>query len=309
MSLRRPIDEAAAWFGRLRAPDVSNDERAEFAAWLAADPRHQREFDTFLELWEHLGPVARGAAQPLPQPRHRYRVSLGYRVPLAMAASALLATMLWLMLPGGERHLTEHGEIAQFQLRDGSELHLNTDSAARVLFDAESREVRLERGELFIEVEPDPTRPLSVITAHGSATAVGTAFAVRDTGSATLVTVTEGLVRVSAADGAARDVAPGEQARLAMSGIEAHPADAAGTARWRTGELVYDGVPLADLIADLNRYLPTRMTIADPELATIRVSAVLVLGEQSEMLEALTRSLPLRWSAVSDRLIIIQRAS
>jgi len=53
-----PIDEAIAWIARLRAHDVSADERSRFAEWLAKDVRHSAAFDEIVDLWQRLGVVA-----------------------------------------------------------------------------------------------------------------------------------------------------------------------------------------------------------------------------------------------------------
>jgi ferric-dicitrate binding protein FerR (iron transport regulator) len=52
------IDEAIAWIARLRAHDVSAEERSRFAEWLAGDVRHSAAFDEIVDLWQRLGVVA-----------------------------------------------------------------------------------------------------------------------------------------------------------------------------------------------------------------------------------------------------------
>jgi|GEM_PF-3025760 len=46
------IDEqAAVWFARLQAENVTAQEKAEFARWLALDPAHRQAFDEIRMLW------------------------------------------------------------------------------------------------------------------------------------------------------------------------------------------------------------------------------------------------------------------
>ena len=40
-----PSDEAIEWLARLRADDVTQQEKADFAAWLAASALHKTAFD------------------------------------------------------------------------------------------------------------------------------------------------------------------------------------------------------------------------------------------------------------------------
>ena len=298
-----PSTAAATWLARLRAHDVSDSDRAAFATWLAADARHGREFDQLTELWHALESVAR--ASPLPPTLTRARPS--YRLPLAAAAMVLMTALVLFMRPWTETYRTEHGVLAMHVLDDGTRLHLNTESAVRVAFDRGARRIELEHGELFVEVAHDPARPLTVGTRFGDAVATGTAFAVRDTADRVFVTVTEGHVRVRSRE-ATRNLDVGDQAELGPDAVVTRRVDGQAVTSWRDGALVYDGVPLARLIDDLNRYLPRHMTIADPELGNQRVSAVLRLGDQEEMLEALARTLPMRWTVVSDTLILLHAA-
>jgi transmembrane sensor len=287
----------------LRAHDVTDDDRAAFAAWLARDSRHRREFDELTELWHETAPVARAASIPPIRTVGRH-----WQLPLALAASALIAAVLFFTKPWVESYRTIHGALATHVLKDGSRLHLNTETTVHVEIDRDARRVTLDRGELFVEVAHDVERPFTVVTRFGGATATGTAFAVRDAVDRAFVTVTEGRVRVAARDGETQTLEPGEQAELGSTDVTTRHVDRASAASWKDGELVYDGVTLAELVEDLNRYLPRRMSITDPVLGARRVSAVLRLGDQEEMLEALSRALPMRWTVVSDTLILLHAA-
>jgi transmembrane sensor len=43
---------------------------------------------------------------------------------------------------------------------------------------------------------------------------------------------------------------------------------------WRTGKLVFEGEPLADVVGEMNRYSMVRLEIADPELRGRKISGV-----------------------------------
>ena len=47
-------DKACEWIARLRADDVSEADRQDFALWLAANPAHRAAMDEMLDLWEDL---------------------------------------------------------------------------------------------------------------------------------------------------------------------------------------------------------------------------------------------------------------
>lgn len=311
------LDEAAEWIGRLRSPDLNGADRQAFSRWLLRSPAHRAAFDTMADLWDGLGTLAE-ARDPLPTPAAasaRRRV----RRPLVMAASAmaamLLVTLAFLFGLPGQVHETAPGEMRTVELEDGTRVTLNTDSRLRVRYGSRQRLVRLATGgEAFFEVVADPRRPFVVESAHGRARAVGTAYSVHAREHHSLVTVTEGRVAVTPALRPEKPSGPVEvtagQELFVSAGAAPSTPEPLDPQRlsWREGRLVYDDVPLTAVIDDLNRYMPQRMTISDPELARTRISAVLSIREQEAMLQALSEALPLKWVRVSDQLVIIHPA-
>ncbi len=65
---------------------------------------------------------------------------------------------------------------------------------------------------------------------------------------------------------------------------------------------------LAEVVADLNRYVPVQIRVNDNALRKSRITLRLRLADQEAMLEALSEVLPLRWKSLSDNLILIQPA-
>ena len=305
MPTDRQFDQATAWIARLRDVEVSDDSRGRFADWLHEDPAHGQAFDQMMDLWDQLGVAAELEEQSQTRVSRR---STG--IPLALAAGIIAAAVaLTLVLGGGERFETAHGQQTVVDLDDGSRVVLNTDSALEVDLGRDARYVEILKGQAFFDVAANPGRPFVVHTDFGTVEVVGTAFAVHERDDEVLVTVSEGRVLVVGVAGESVQLSADQQVRLSATSAAVAPVDANSANAWHRGQLVYDGVPLRVLIEDLNRYLPRKMTIADPELAATRVSAVLTIQDQTAMLEALRQSLPLRWSAVSENLIIIQTAS
>jgi transmembrane sensor len=311
------LDEAAEWIGRLRSPDLNGADRQAFSRWLLRSPAHRAAFDTMADLWDGLGMLAE-SRNPAPEATPS-RARPRSRRPLVIATSAmaamLLLTLTVLFGLTGPVHQTAPGEMRTVELGDGTRVTLNTDSRIRVRYGSRQRLVRLDTGsEAFFDVSSDPSRPFVVESAHGRARAVGTAFSVHAREHHALITVTEGRVAVTPA---LRPENEAEQVEVA-AGLELFVSAGAAPSSpepldrsrlsWRQGRLVYDDVPLAEVIDDLNRYMPRHMTISDPELARTRISAVLSITEQSSMLQALSEALPLKWVRVSDQLVIIHPA-
>jgi len=294
-------DAAIAWIARLRSHDVTQEDRRRFAVWLAEQPAHRRAFDRMTELWERLAIVDSidGGAAVARRSQRRWMA------PLALAAALILGVGVWLQSPTTtEIHETARGGQQHVTLTDGSRIDLNTDSRIEVRMEDKDRHVRLTHGEAYFEVSPDPNRPFTVATRDGTVRVLGTAFLVRVGADETLVGVASGRVGV-VSNGATSEIGPGQSVVL-TDGIEAAHVDPATASSWRSGQLVYDGVTLAELITDMNRYVKVPMSLASPQLADERVSAVVTIGDQEAMLEALGQTLPLRWRLVSDRLIVIQ---
>jgi transmembrane sensor len=109
--------------------------------------------------------------------------------------------------------------------------------------------------------------------------------------------------RVEAGQSAAGD-AEGIQSLLSAKGNRLD--------RWRDGRIVYDDVPLGEVVSDLDRYIPGTLALADEDLAMLEVSAVLHLpdgtdADPNDLLDALTTSLDLSWSEVPGELKLISR--
>lgn len=308
------LDEAAEWIGRLRAADVADADRRAFAQWLSRSPAHRAAFDVMADLWDGLGVLGSRTALDAPSERRAIAAGRGLMTAAALAAGFVLAVALFAVDLLGDEYRTERGERLEVTLEDGSRLLLNTGSRVRVRMEDDERHVELALGgELWVDVAPDASRPFVVVTDHGRARAVGTAFGVRAGEAGTEVAVTEGRVRVGSGtspEAAAEILVSAGERSVVSKGVEALPPEPldAGRLAWRDGRLVYDDVALGDLVADMNRYLPRRMTVADPELARMRVSGVFRITDQDTMLEALSRALPLRWVELSERLVLLHPA-
>ncbi len=297
-------DVAIEWIARLRATDVTDAERAEFATWLAEDPAHAGAFDDMLDLWGLTGQI-----ETVPENVVEFRTDRKRWIPLAAAATILLSFAVLLLNPQSTSYETILGEQRRVLLSDGTTVYLNTSTELTVQYSDTQRNVELsDSGEAYFEVAKDPARPFTVRTRRGTATALGTAFNVYAGQNATEVAVTEGLVAVARLGERARKLAANESALITSADVVrlAEP-NAGETAAWRTGRLVYSDVRLEDLLEDLNRYVPQPMAVANEQLGELRISAVLQLQEQQAMVQALAGTLDLEWTTVSDNLILLHQ--
>lgn len=300
-------DQAIEWLARLRAEDVTAAETAEFATWLAASSLNKVAFDDATVLWHQLRAMPR---QSLPTPR-QYSGAYHRRWPLAAAASFLLACVVMIVQLSTPVFSTGKGEQRRVILADGTTAFLNTNSSISVSYGGSSRRIDLQQGEVWFDVTKDHERPFIVTGRYATAEAVGTAFAVHETPDFTRIGVTEGVVAVHSSLVSQKSPAylqVGQQSTLSATAAEHQDYDGPVALSWQRGQLMYEDVLLHDLLEDLNRYLPKKMVLSEPDLdklMLLRITGTLTLDDQQGMLDTLKKIVPIRSTAVSDNLIII----
>lgn len=313
--VKRIKGECREWLALIHSGDASEADRARFAAWLRADPRHQRAYDGLHLLWRDISTLNQlKALEPVP-PRPAARATRRL-LPLAAAATvAGLALALFLTQPQPipppamtasvvqtQEYQTKLGEVRAIQLSDGSTITLGARSRIIVSFTDSERRVELERGEAYFDVAKNTARPFYVAAPGTAVRVVGTRFDIRVGDSHVRVAVDEGVVavnnRTSALTRGQRiDVMPdGEMTSVTQ-------VDGSEVAAWREGRLVYDGATLADVVADLSRYRPN-VTLSSAEAGKLRVTAGLRVEQIDQFVDRLPDILPVRVIRTDDAITI-----
>lgn len=210
----------------------------------------------------------------------------------ALALTMILALSVTLYVQNlhlwwASQYSTAVGGMETISLADGSRVTLNTDTHIRVDFRDKERRVELSKGEAFFVVAKDAARPFVVYADNKRVTAVGTRFSVRRDADDIQVVVTEGRVKleqvlvipqlenlVGVSVPPPRLLTAGAVARTAKSDVlvqERSAPDAEQLLSWRSGYLVFEGTPLADAVAEFNRYNIRKIVIDDPSLAALRI--------------------------------------
>ncbi len=212
---------------------------------------------------------------------------------------------------------TVRGASRTAEMPDGSVLRLNTDSVVEVAYTASERRVRLKRGEAFFSVAKNPQRPFWVDVGTVSVRAVGTAFNVRFRPESVEVLVKEGKVSVNHAATtatlpaspvvAANDAAPvqllvaGEQATVSLPTRDSlepprirvamvAPQRLENTLAWQKGKLEFSDTPLADVVAEFNRYNRHQLVIGDASLLSEAFGGTFAPSGYEAFLEVLEQS-------------------
>jgi transmembrane sensor len=308
-------DVAAAWFWKKDSGNWTEQDQAEFEAWLNRSTAHRVAYLRLRAGWkgaarlQALGAgIPRGEVPPpglwgndlFPGGKNAAKQSSSVKpkpsfksLRWAVAIVAILAVgvtfyarnthLLW-----ANQYSTAVGELDTVSLPDGSRVTLNTDTRIHVDLSGKERRIDLRRGEAFFVVAKDATRPFVVYADDKRVTAVGTQFSVRRDADDIQVVVTEGRVKLEQASTVielgklvgrsgrpATPLAAGAVARTAKSDVlvqEGSAPDAEQRLSWRNGYLVFDATPLADAVAEFNRYSARKIVIDDPSLSALRIS-------------------------------------
>lgn len=294
-----PLDfheQAARWHARTMVGPLSVDEERRLDAWLDADLRHRAAYTDI---------VAAGLALKHARPRVDVRTRAPRRWPAWLAAAtATLVAMLIAPHAWQDWRSDFHtgpGAPAAQDLADGSHLQLDTDSAVRV----SERDLELTRGALAVDVAKDPERPFRVHAGEVVVTAIGTRFVVARGADGVEVGLIEGKVAVAPA----RDAAPvlleaGERVLVDARGAVQRERFAPTAYAWSRGVLVFDDVPLAAALAELDRYVPERVVLAADSKA--QVTATFPAHDPRAALDAVAASAALRVSCVPQVICVVR---
>lgn len=307
-----PIRQAATdWFARLR-DDADLDAWTDFQTWLEADPAHRLAYEDVEALWLDLEDpavealLATATATPSTptdtralEPRSTvaaFKPRSRRPVPWLIAGGAIAASIAILLLasrwlPSAPTdYVTTKGEVRAVNLADGSRLTLGADTRVSVTMRAGRRDVILADGQAAFDVVHKPGSPFVVALGDQRVRVIGTEFNISRHEGRTAVTVRRGVVAVAQASGGEVRLTRGQQV-LHTEGAtvqEVRGADPDAVFAWRAGRLIYDNAPLADVVADFNRYGGAPIRI-DPSAANVKVSGVFLVDRQQAMVERLAR--------------------
>jgi transmembrane sensor len=302
--------EAAAWVARFDAGDVSAKDQAAFQEWLNRSPLHRQAIADYGKLWSEFdalklltNPDEAGHEANLrdnqPGMLEKARPWLAACAAMAIIAAggaAFLHPKPQETAKAESHHSARHfhpltrlsyetpvGGQRRITLADGSSVILNTNSLLDVDFSAKCRDVHLRRGEAYFDVVHDKSRPFTVHAENYVVRDIGTAFDVHLSKTGLVeVGVTKGSVEVRPANGrqvsglakslgiiaAGQNVVLGEKVERPKV---VSSADLGRKLAWRQGQLIYNGQPLAEVLADVSRYSDIKIELADPALENLPV--------------------------------------
>lgn len=263
--------QADAWWVRLRSADFTRADADALRAWCARSPAHARAWRELQQVWQALDPALarsgtapQGAAVLAFPSRPGRRAFLGGALAAGVAVLALRPPLgAWPSLQELRAdYRTGTGEQRQLALSRQMTVQMNTQT--RINVNAQES-VELLAGEAEI-LASGARQPVSVQAGAGRLLAQSARFNVRHTDDAVCVTCLAGAVDVLWQQ-RRLTLDAGQQLVYDAQGVQAATRAAENeVSAWRTGALSFVGKPLADVVAEINRYRPGKVLLRNPEL-------------------------------------------
>jgi len=225
----------------------------------------------------------------------------------ALASCLALAALSWYIDPVLQRESlqTAVGQQAAYDLKDGSQVTLNTHSVLVVEQHLYSRRLRLQQGEALFRVR-HAWRTFTVYANQTTIRDIGTVFNVRNTAEGAEVTVLEGAVEVSTASGK-QLLSTHQTVRSEAGSLSAiQQTSTESVTAWQQGRLMFDAQPLSAVVAELQRYHRGQIEIADKRVGQYQLSGEYDIHGIDALIDVLPEILPVRVERHTDQSVVIR---
>jgi transmembrane sensor len=312
---------ARAWLIRLRSGEATQDDIEAYRRWCDEHPEHARMAHILSEAWSTLNTVAAQLIEEHPDEHptsarsralvakdaHPLRPGRRAFVGFALAAGASWLALrpplqLWPSLGDfAADYRTGTGQHRQVALSDRVMVEMNTQTRINLLpaqtaqsGSAALHGVELLAGEAEITAGTPgsgagtwPIRPVVVAAGRGRLQASVARFDIRRTGDEVCVTCVSGSValehplqRLTLV--AAQQVVFDDNHVRPVSQV-----DPAAVTAWRRGLLMFNRVPLAGVVDEINRYRPGKLILRKAEVANSLVQAQVSLARLDDAIDML----------------------
>ncbi len=294
------LDEAIEWISKLNDGILSTEDNQVFIDWVNSSADHRRAYQEMSEVWQLTENVQNISEfrQEAEEALQKEPASESNKVGL-MAAVASIVVFVGILftqfLPSTvsieERRLTSLiGETKNIKLDDGSKVILNTNTLIEVVFSNKERSLKLIKGEALFEVAHDQKRPFIVDIGNGYVRAIGTAFNIKKEASNTVITVTEGIVKIDKPNSNAESIKAikndqvivGKQANISVRNIDITP-----SLSWIDLQLTYLDTPIENVLNDLSTYFEVPLSVHDDSLKKLTVNGTLNVDDPEQALSVL----------------------
>jgi transmembrane sensor len=304
-------EQARTWLIRMRSGKATQADVRAYRRWCAAHPEHAQKAESLSDIWSAL-PAAvavyeeRNGAIDFSMPEESRHVSRPARrafVGFAVAAGASWLALrpplqLWPAVSDfAADYRTGTGEQRRIALSERVVVEMNTQTRINVLAaqagQPVSHGIDLLAGEAEVVAavpvasQTSAIHPVVVVAGRGRLEAQVARFDIRRTREQTCVTCVAGSIAFEHPQQqltltANEQLIYNDSNLRVVSGVDPHTVIA-----WRQGRLVFDGVPLVDVIAEINRYRPGKVILRNAALGRRLVKAefsIATVGNAIEMI-------------------------
>ena len=344
-------EEAGAWVIKLDGEsDMTTEQRQAFKEWMGRSPAHRDAVKKLAQFWGKMNVLTELAVPQQPDnieaPSSRQKGMPWFTAAgiTAMASVCLLVTVIWLQGDNSGQannglYATAIGQQKTIQLKDGSELQLNTNTQVEINYSDAYRDIYLLQGEAHFVVAKNKNRPFRVSAGKGVVRALGTAFSVYLNQDDIEVILTEGRVALAARPSSGppinstalaeakpeqvlaelsagqraviKDVSSGDDnERPLKATIKAvSQRDMQRSLSWRKGFVTFKGTPLDEVVAEVGRYSQMSIELTDPSMAAIQIGGQFRIGEVDAILASLEQNFGLKVVRVAYNHVQISNAT
>ena len=307
--------EALGWLSRISLGGVTRDELAALRRWRDTSPAHAAALARAGLLWRQLEmPVAAlareeaGAGRGFQRPSRRLILAGGGAAAAAVAGILAVRPPYDLWPSAAELaadYRTGTGEQRHLAVVEAVSVDLNTRTSIAVNGSGREPGIELIAGETAIAVGHAVARPFIVTAAEGRITARLATFNVRRLGEEVDLACIDGEVAVECAG---RAVVVRSAQRVAYGARGLGPVvsvDTAVVTAWREGMLVFRSIPLAAVIAEVNRYRPGRIVLMDGGLGQRLVTARFEIKRLDTVMEQIGAVFKVRVRTLPGGLVLV----
>jgi transmembrane sensor len=321
------FDQAIDWCMRLHDGDISEAEQKEFDQWFTRNKQNAQAYEKAFKVWRLSAQLTPRFSEP-PQdndnnvelanvkklekkkPRSSWPL-LARSACFALCIIPLTGYIGWQLnlVPNSYHSYSAEHAKQEFTLPDGSQIELNLNTQLTYANYRNSRQVKLDDGEVFFDIKHDKNQPFVVIAASGKITVTGTRFNVWKYQDNVTVSVSEGSVIVKNSY-AESSLSSGFEARFnAISPqLSVNNIDTTQALSWRNGQLIIDDLSFKEAIPLINRYLKeTPLILANESVAKLRIGGIYHTQKIHNLVATLAEILPINLDKQADGSILISQ--
>lgn len=266
--------------------DVTDRECVEVADWVRGSKANYDEYMAVRRMYDALlvSDESEGVVTPKVVSVRRRWLSVG--VAIAAAIAALVGLFGGVFNQSEQDQFIIHtvsspvGQQTHTTLSDGTRVWLNSNSLIEVVKLSESeRRIRL-RGEAYLDVAKDASRPFVVETENMVVTVLGTEFNVNTYGKLQSVVLVNGKVQVTdRQEGTNYELTPGNRFEMDVETGDKtiRNVDTENFISWTNGYLKFESIPLKQVILQLQDYYGIVTTVTKEVDDSLLVSGKLEL--------------------------------